>query len=108
METFELMGDLGTEPDLNLENVPGAKEFQEPLPPAKKEGRGRKRKNAEAEPVEIEYYKIPLLSSWGPRYAAFFYAAIFLLGTAGRVYPGPDINASHCSLSDECHVKLKL
>jgi len=58
-ESFDMLGDNGVEPDLALEQVPGAKEFQEPLPPATKETRkGRKRKNAEEEePVESAYSK---------------------------------------------------
>ena len=58
-ESFDMLGDNGAEPDLALEQVPGAKEFQEPLPPAAKETRkGRKRKNAEEEaPVESAYSK---------------------------------------------------
>ena len=42
-ESFDMLGDNGAEPDLALEQDPGAKEFQEPLPPAAKETRkGRK------------------------------------------------------------------
>lgn len=59
-ETFELLGDDAGEPDLNLEQVKGASEFQEPLvPPPKKEPRGRKRKNAaeDGESEMSEYQK---------------------------------------------------
>jgi len=58
-ESFDMLGDNGVEPDLALEQVPGAKEFQEPLPPVAKETRkGRKRKNVEEEvPVESAYSK---------------------------------------------------
>merc|ERR1719334_537728 len=46
IESFDMLGDNGAEPDLALEQVPGAKEFQEPLPPATPTRRGRKRRNA--------------------------------------------------------------
>merc|ERR1719369_2443844 len=59
IESFDMLGDNVAEPDLALEQVPGAKEFQEPLPPVAKETRkGRKRKNVEEEaPVESAYSK---------------------------------------------------
>jgi len=57
LETFDMLGDQGRkEEELLLEQVPGAKEFQEPqVPPAKKDGRGRKRKVVEEAPVESAY-----------------------------------------------------
>merc|ERR1719334_1468100 len=58
LETFELLGDDVGEPDLNLEQVKGATtEFQEPLPPSKKETRGKKRKAGEDELGGSEYAK---------------------------------------------------
>merc|ERR1712223_1330167 len=58
IESFDMLGDNGAEPDLALEQVPGAKEFQEPLPPATPARRGRKRRNADEEaPVESAYSK---------------------------------------------------
>ena len=54
-ESFDMLGDNGAEPDMALEQVHGAKEFQEPLPPAAKETRkGRKRKNADEEAPMVE------------------------------------------------------
>merc|ERR1719309_314830 len=58
LETFELLGDQGKEPDLNLENVRGAgPEFQTPLPPPKKETRGRKKRKLSGEDTQSEYAK---------------------------------------------------